>query len=62
MTCQSSKTKSPTKYRSTWVESGTGYREWSDVYDTIEEAMSATNGKLYPPIRATIQVLEVLDS
>jgi hypothetical protein len=46
------------KYQATWVESGTGDREWSGLCDTPEQARGQAFQKCYPPIPATIQIIE----
>lgn len=51
-----------TKYKATWIEYGTGDRQWSRLCDTPEQARLAAYGKLYPPVLETIQIVEAKES
>jgi hypothetical protein len=45
-----------------WIESGTGERRTEGPFETEERARGEASRKLYPPIRATIQVWRKADA
>jgi len=45
-----------------WIESGTGDRRTEGPFETEERARGEASCKLYPPIRATIQVWRKADA